>query len=540
MANRLVSVDDNLDFPKGVADRQAEVIADSATTTDSPLGLVLSTSYPSTVSIAGDSIDPTGTANSTAAIQAKLNEAANSHAYLPAGNYKVAGTLTVSGERTRFYGPGVLVWDAGIENAPALLVTGKGSIIDGLKLLNPRELGSKTGSSTAGIRIQAHDVSVVNCLVDSFQSGVWLAQNGEWANIVIANNRIKDVLGSGAGPNDATSDRGEDRGDGIFAAGASVSITGNVINAKSGRDARIGIHCEALTDQQQTHPIGENRSFTVTGNIITGPFRRSIATEDVSNATIAGNACADATWWGISISGSPLLGEAQTGRGITVTGNTMTWTKPAGQTPGMSWGPKICCIQVLNAVKGAIINGNTIIIAGTSKSAVLIDGSAAMGFPDDIIITGNVFKTTNAGSYELGVAATERGTGNIKISGNIFKGFTGACINVDGVADFSITDNTLDGIAATGVGHRGVQAAGPTKGGTISGNQINNVSTGVEHPNALGGTIIAGNVFRSVTKAIDLYGTSNCSITGNAFIGTTTAIANTNATNVATGNVTVA
>ncbi|WP_461187565.1 right-handed parallel beta-helix repeat-containing protein [Arthrobacter sp. Z4-13] len=485
-------------------------------------------SYPGVVALKGDGIDPTGIMDSTAAIQAKLNTAANKHAYLPPGTFKVAGTITLAGERTMLHGPGILSWSAGIENSPALLVTGRGTVVDGVTLINPFELGAQTGHASSGLQIQAHDVIVTNCLIDSFQTGIHVYQNGEWMDIVIANNRIKDVLGSGDGPINPVSDRGEDRGDGIMVTGAGVSITGNVVNAKAGRDARIGIHCESLTDQAPNHPDGENRSFTIAGNIITGPFRRSIATEDVSNAAITGNACADATWWGISVSG--------TCHGITVSGNSLVWTMPAGQTPGLAWRPETCCFQILNGVKGVTFADNTVTLKGTSKSVIRIEGGE-LGRPDNVTIAGNVFQC-DGGAYEVGVSASA-GTGDVNISGNIIEGFLVSGLSISGVSGVIVTNNYIDGVTAGASNHWGILSDGTTKGGVIATNRVNNVHKGVERANSEGGAVITSNEFRGCFTAIDLYATSNALVTNNAFISCPTAIANANGTNVTSPNATV-
>jgi parallel beta-helix repeat protein len=488
----------------------------------------LDATFVKTVSLEGAGIDPTGAADSTVAIQAKLDGAANAQVYLPAGTYKVSATVTVSAERTHLSGPGVLSWVAGIENSPALRITGSASSIDGIKLINPLEIGANAGTASSGLSIQANDVIVRGCLLDSFQSGIHVLQNGEWMNIIITNNRIKDVLGSGDGVLNATSDKGEDRGDGIMVMGAGVTIIGNVVNAKEGRDARIGIHCEALTDQAMTHPAGENRSFTISGNVVTGPFRRSIATEDVSNATISGNTCADATWWGISVSG--------TCTGVTVTGNTLAWTKRASDTPGRAWGPRICCFQVLNGVKGTIFSGNIVTLTGVAEAAFLIDGG--LGFPDNVTIADNVFQCSG-GSFGVGISATETGIGNVKVRGNIVEGFTEAGASIGGVSSFSLVDNYINGVTLGAGDHWGVLAGGSAKGGVISSNRIANVRKGIERGNTPGASIISGNEFASCTTGIDLYGSSSCIAVNNTFVACTTAVAEANDSNITSGNISI-
>lgn len=526
MAQRLVSVGDNFTLPSAV----------KATDDNLPPRLgaaALSSTFAEVVSLAGDGIDPTGATYSTAAIQKKLSTAANKDVYLPPGTYKVSGTITIPGERTRLSGPGVLSWGAGIENAPAIRITGQGVTLDGITMRNPLELGAITGTSSPAVQIHSHDVTIVNCLIDSFQGGILVFPDGEWVHTIIANNRIKDVLGSGEGVGNITSDRGEDRGDGIMTAGASASITGNVINAKAGRDARIGIHCEALTPIATNHPVGEDRTFTITGNVVTGPFRRSIATEDVSNATVSGNAVADATWWGISVSGAC--------HNVTVSGNSLLWTLPAGRVPGLAYGPDICCFYILNEVKGMVLSDNVVTVSGQVTDAVFITGSTARGFPKNISVTGNVIQTPSGGRLTNGVRAIETGTGDLVVAANTVEGFTRAGIEVTGASTFSVTNNSINGVKAGVAGQNwGILADGVIKGGVIANNRVANVAVGVERANGKGGTIITANQITGAGAAIDLYATTAPVVTSNAFIGCKAGISNAGSDVVSATNVTIA
>lgn len=499
----------------GTTDGQTKALVE---TPSSLTAQALSATFVSGLVTRGAGIDPTGVAPSSTALQALVDSAGvfGADVYLADGEYNLTTKLTVSGTRQRLYGPGVLKFTAGITNTPAVEVTGAGAALDGVKITNPNSLGTPTGAASFGVNIKANGVRVTGCTVDGFESGIAVDAGGEFVDWVIANNHVLNVKGAGEGPANTTSTHGENKGDGIVSWGGRGTITGNVVTAAPGADARVGIHVEALTPFATTHPAHEDALVAISGNSVSGKFRRGIVTEAVDRVAITGNSVADATWWAIA---------ASTCAGTTIVGNTIHWTRQASDNQGEAWTPTRAPIMVLGTATGTIVANNVITLDGVAEALIVVELSG--GTPTETSIGGNVV-TVVSGSATDGIAAGS--VAGLTVIGNRIAGFTQYGLYAAATSDLIATGNYLAGTTAD----RGIVFSGAASAGTIaSNNAIDDCEIGVEAVNT-SGCVISGNRIKNAPYGIELFGTTNTKALGNVFVSVTNQYANSGGAGVVT------
>jgi parallel beta-helix repeat protein len=453
-----------------------------------------------------------GSTDDRDALQSMLDSAPHgATVVIPAGHvFALSGGLVCNGP-VQLCGGGTLAFVAGldVDGMPAgLTLAGQGSSVRDVVLTNPRELtgppGLTTGGYNVGLLIEAHDVSVVNCTVDRFQGGIVVAADGEWQRLRILGNRIKDVLGRGLGPADVTSPDGEDGGDGICVWGSQATVTGNVVNAKAGRDARIGIHFEALPDRRPAAPPAAHadEQISVCGNVVYGQFRRGIVIEQATSGTVTGNCVADATWWSIALINT---------RNCTVSANTISWTRTAQDNQGESWSPRRAALTCYGAVQDCVLSGNTVSASAASAARCMVNlQSDDAGVPTDVLLADNVFGGDPAAAVEDAVLTGPR-TLRPRIVGNRFSVFTDRGLNLFGADRFEVSNNSLDGSGRSP--GRGIEADG-TRGGLIANNVISNVSQAITVSNSTA-VLVVGNLVTDCAGGVDGFNSSGSMVTNN-------------------------
>jgi hypothetical protein len=469
-----------------------------------------------TVLLAGDDIDPTGVGDSTTGIQARIDAAPDGAvvAIPPGAVLRCSGTVTLHGERKSLLGPGELRFVDGVAAVPALRITGDGCRVDAVTVTNPRELLTDHGDGRGvGIEIAANDVTVHDCIVDRFVYGIVVAFDGEWLDTRILGNRVTNVLGAGGGRG-SDSDLGEDRGDGITVWGARATVVGNVVSAKPGADARIGIHAEGLSSARTGDAVNPESMVTITGNVVTGPFRRSIAVEGVDAATVMGNTVAGATWWGLAVI---------YGTGCVVSGNTVRYSRSSDDDQGRSWGPARSAVMVF-AGTGHLLADNTITVSGAADAFVtvaLLTGRP----PTDVAISGNNCRTVGTGTCTDGVICTgEPGPVRPKVRGNTIAGVRGLGVYLGAADSPEATGNTVIGDGATRCGILGEYPA--NAGSLVTGNRVTGCGTGLGLHNASAG-VVHGNLIENCGIGLDLFGSQGMTVMGNVFRSVATPTANT-------------
>lgn len=423
--------------------------------------------------LAGPGIDPTGQTVSTDGVRAFIAsmpaEGVRS-IEIPAGSVILLdGTIEIP-ERTIVRGGGELRWSDGIAESAALSVVGENVEISGVTLTNPNELGSAQGDRNYGIEIKASNVRIIGNHLELFQNGIAVRYGGEFHDIVIANNRVKDIVGVGGGP-DSRENVGEDRGDGIVVWGAQATVTGNVVNAKPGTDARVGIHTESITLDNAVDAPHSASMVTISGNVVYGTFRRSIVSENVAHTTITGNTVADATWWGIAV----ILQSHDS----VVSGNTVIFTRTENDRQGQNYDPHRGPIMIYGGVERALVTDNSLVVAeGAAARGYVIVQGAGDQIPTDITVDGNT-GAVEGGAVEHGVVTvgTVRG---LRVTDNRLFGFGDTGISIDGTSDYLVDRNELRGSDAA----VGVHAT--SESGRITDNSIRGVETMVDaHSDAL-------------------------------------------------------
>ncbi|MDX2376629.1 right-handed parallel beta-helix repeat-containing protein [Microbacterium sp. LRZ72] len=423
--------------------------------------------------LAGPGIDPTGESVSTDGVRAfiaSLPEAGVRAVEVPAGSViRLDGTIELPAD-TVLRGGGELRWTEGIANSAAISVVGDNVEISGVTLTNPNELGTPEGGRNYGIEINASDVRVLGNHIESFQNGVAVRYGGEYHDIVISDNRIKDVVGAGGGP-DSEEGIGEDRGDGIVVWGAQATVTGNIVNAKPGTDARVGIHTESITLDNAEDAPHSAAMVTISGNVVYGQFRRSIVSENVAHTTITGNTVADATWWSIAV----IL---QSHDSI-VSGNTILYTRTSDDGQGQNYDPRRAPIMVYGGVERAQIIGNSLVVdAGADARAFVVVQGTGDQVPTDVTVDGNT-GATQGGEVEDGVLTVGR-TAGLRVTDNRLSGFGGVGAALSDTSDYLVERNELVGAGAT----LGVRVTDSTGWGRIAGNVITGVDTALEVPDS--------------------------------------------------------
>jgi len=508
----------------------------------------------------------------TTAVQAALNSGA-AVLNVPGGAvFKLTSPLIIN-RKVRVVGSGELRFTAGVTNAAAVTVNADGCEFDGVFITNPGLLQAQAGGRNVGIRFVANLGTVMHSTIQYFQNGVQAESNGEFHDFIIAGNKIVDCIGAGSG----AAGNGEDRGDGITIWGCAATIVGNLVTAKAGQDCRIGIHVEGLANYHaDSFPLQENLC-TISGNVVRGPFRRSIVSEQVNNATITGNTCQGATWWGIAVIRS---------HSCAVVANTVLYNRPRDDLSGASWKPIYSGIMLYGGCIQCVVSGNSVDVSrGHAVTAVCLQGLAndtvaqatrasttngtgnvLLAGADPMIqvgqlivgngvppltyvvsVAGTVLVASNAiaaGRPVLSFTAHDRGQGN-QVTGNSL--LCNASNNADGIEVLYQDCPAINSNNMRGVGKYGIYAYG-TSDPVINGNTVNgqngskngihleasdtaavvvgNVvagfnavgACGIEAVNHTGG-VISGNFVRSCSIDIKLSGSSNMSLVGNSSTG---------------------
>jgi parallel beta-helix repeat protein len=531
-----------------------------------------------------DALSGAPSVDHSAAIQAAFNSGA-AVVELPGGCvFKVTKPLKI--ERTlRVQGSGELRFTAGIARAAAITVTADGCEFDGVVLTNWNMLQSNSGDRNVGIMFRASLGSVTRATIRQFQNGIQVESTGEYHDFVIANNRILDCLGAGGGKA-SKSTAGEDRGDGITIWGCTATITGNIVTAKAGQDCRIGIHMEGLANYHaDSFPLQDNLC-TVVGNVVRGPFRRSIVTEDVNNSTITGNTCEGATWWGIAIVRS---------YACSVSGNAIIFDRAATDGTGSAWDPVHAGIAVYGGAAQCVISGNTIdLTRGFAAAAISLQGSdtdnavateqratangstrvtlaaanpmiqigqriTGPGVPDATFVVSaarTALVTSNpvgAGSPMLTFTWHERGQGTAvthnSVLCNAADGAAGILarhqdspsilgnnlrhMGAHGVLCFDVADPVINSNTVIGKGSakKGICLESNASGAVVVGNVIEGFDgdggCGIDVAQRTGG-VVSANLIRRCATAISLSGCKDISVTGNSSVGCRTSYANAN------------
>ncbi|MFD1720137.1 hypothetical protein [Amnibacterium endophyticum] len=449
----------------------------------------------------GDGIDPTGAADSRAAVQAVLDAAPVGATIVnPSGSVlRLGGGLTVRAAHTRLTGSGewrfVAGGDYGVDPEGQngfVDVRADHCWVDGIRATNP------DGVLNRGLCFLADFGRVTGSTLEGFGQGITISPAGEFHDFVVSGNHVLDVLGRGGGPSD-TSRAGEDYGDGIVCWGASATVTGNVVTAQRGRDARIGIHAEGLDDQRRTEWTHDHRMVVIAGNVIHGPFRRGIVSEEVHHIAITGNAVADATWWSIALIG------ADSG---TVVGNTLRYTRTAADTQGSAWGPvhaaiTLYGIDAARPVRDAVVADNTIDVP---RGATADAGVAVLGNVGDAVaargcrIAGNRIRAE--GELQHGVFARQPSE-DLEVASNRVEGATTTGVRLQSPSGAQVRQNTVVGAG----GGLGVDVEGGT-GLLCDANTVRAVGTAVHAAGCAAGTLIRDNVLRAGGIGVDAAGTT--------------------------------
>lgn len=462
-----------------------------------------------TVVLAGDGIDGSGVADSTADVQAMIDDAADGAVIaIPSGAVlRCTATVTLGGRGKTLSGPGELRFSDGDDLPVALRVTGPGSRVHQVTVAAPDE------SFSRGIEIAADDVTVDDCVVDRFRYGIVVAAEGEWVDTRILGNRVSNVIGSGGGRG-SDSREGEDTGDGITVWGARATVSGNVVSALEGTDARVGIHGEGLGDAKRSDRPHSDAMVTVSGNVVTGPFRRCIVFEELDNGTMVGNTVADATWWGLAVIG---------GDGCLVSGNTVRYTRTDEDDQGSAYTP-VRSAMLVYAGTGHILSGNTVSVLGSAEAFIAL--FALLGSPPtDVQVTGNNCRTTGGGTCRSGVVLVgEPGPVRPKIQGNTLVGVTRTLVDLGPALAPEVSGNTL--IGSSDGCERGIAGSDAANDGAlVVGNRVGGCDVGVQLSRQTG-AVVSTNVIQDCEVAVDLSDSSGVVLVGNVAPRSGTAVRN--------------
>lgn len=470
----------------------------------------------------GPGIDPTGASVSTTAVLAWFAAVPAGSTVIVRGGDVIAVDATIRiDRRVHLRGRGELRFVGGVEAAPALKLIVSGSSVTGVRVSYAGPPASSTGERNTGISIWASDVLIDGVTVDGFQNGIAVQPAGEFEGVVISACHVLNIVGSGGGRGSASS-AGEDRGDGITVWGARSAIVGNIVSAAPGTDARVGIHAENLPDYAVDPGSWADSMVTIEGNVVTGPFRRSIAVEGMAHTVVTGNTVSDATWWGLAVIDT---------RSVALVANTVRWTRTTDDDQGSAWGPKRCPVMIYRDAQGTVVSGNVIEIRGVAAAGIMAQaatpprGSTTVIGAVDALITDNVVRIAG-GTCPIGIALDR--TRQPVVSGNRVA-VTLASGSVGGVVsylaeDAVVSDNSITGAATSngfGVLHQGAGSI------VVMGNRIDRIRVAVAVSNCTGGATIIGNTGRECEYGLDTFGTTGHSVVqGNRWETSNTAHAN--------------
>lgn len=419
----------------------------------------------------GDWNGSTGTDN-TAAIQSALDT--NKSVYLPDGVYRVTGQLNV-GDNRRIFGPGTIKSD--LSTASCVVVSGKNDILfEGVKFIASHNAGISGDLLNAVFVSGSSNVKFIGC---SFSLGKYSA------GVAFKNSNNCSVSTN------------------YF---TSFDLTPSVLDQPTLPGVAIGIGCESIA-------VHGNSFF----NIGFGVSVTALATYEISNISIVGNAISDCSGYGVLLYSVDSVSSSTGVKRCTIANNVIkniygTYLNPA--TSSYSHGAGI---YLLNTEKCSVI-GNTISNYCVSTNAETLS-PAGVGVPSGnlhVVISGN--NISDSEYYGILVDG-EHNT----VSGNSVKntgtraGIYSRVSNYLGVANNSISWDS--GLAGTGQGIR-IGGTGDVKFASINGNRIFNS----QNPMAVSRTydsVISANVCNTpdYTTAAAINGATNerVQVVGNVF-----------------------
>lgn len=414
----------------------------------------------------------------------------------------------------RMTGGGLLNFTDGITQKAGLQCIVDGCEFIGLRLANPNQLQSDSGDRNYGIEVLANEVLVQNCELDRFQNGIAVRSSGEFHNIRILGNRVKDCIGAGGGADDTPAGVGEDRGDGIVVWGAQATIQGNVVNAMAGQDCRVGIHAEGLPGAAAVAAPHSDALIQVSGNVIYGPFRRGIVNENTRGFTASSNVVADATWWA--------LASVEGAENSSFTGNSVIWTRTAADNHGASWAPVRAPLCFYGTGRSCVMADNTVWAAAGSEmdAVIVVNGPSATRMHLHSAARGNHFVTEDGTATVTGAGLLCTGFAEgFTFADNILQGamLRGAYVPDADSVDITLRGNLLEADSPTfstdGIRHNGPRLR-------VEGNELRNFEEGIEAANATSGWV-RNNCVVAATNGINLFGSSGVVVTGNDFVNVT-------------------
>lgn len=489
MTDRIVTVDDNFDIPQEAYDalqaRQEAHIAtkvhDEVTTEGTATQVALSstinegvaagiapveeaiqalpaTYVPATV-VTGQGVDPTGAADSTAALQARIDAAPSGGAVeFPRGTYRITAPLVIA-KPVRLTGPGVVKQTTG--SAAAFSVESSDVEFRDLTIEGPGATLSQAGSAaitaTGDAATPYRNIHVQDVEIRGFrQYGIRLKHVTDYS---ITDNYIHDcwyalVMTLGC-------QRGRIVGNQIDTATAGMSdypqsygiaLTFDGTDATPVRSADIVVANNIVRNIVGWEGIDTHagQRITITGNEVTGckvgiavvdggttwaPLDVSVVGNVIDSLNDAGKAHSGITFTGVGVTGAP----AQNARG-TIVGNTIRRHGNEDGTMG--------AIYVV-FTEGVVISGNSISLAGTYGINLFHDNygyvctgntisevwsntqsfTAAIGLRSGYntgTITGNVYRATG-----------EKATATLRNDRGVYTSDETATITTMGVNDFT-------------------------------------------------------------------------------------------------------
>ena len=415
--------------------------------------------------------------------------------------------------------------------------------VTGLYLDNPTEQQSKAASWPSalryGIAVRGRKAKIHHNTVRRFQHGISVnfgsnqVSGEEYGESIIDGNIVWDCLGAGSGTAQAEGIQGESSGDGINSWGAAVIITNNIVHVKEGQDARIGIHCERLADRYDPDDPGAlypDTGCVISNNIIlahgmdarNGRFRRSIVTEGVQEVTISGNKIYGGGWWAIA---AAMAGDSNQGPfgNISITGNTILWTRPDVDKAGQGFTPQRAAIAIFSnssveerGIINTAIADNCIEIQGSCGAGIATIAFVTSGKQRNVTVSGNTIHSTGKlGDFILGFTGVEE----MVIKGNCFKGIAlrdGIRMQA-GITRGVISGNVIQLEKSSG---HGIFAGGfSNEHCVIEGNIITGAGQdGIGYFNVGNGLIINGNIIRETGgDGVDGFGSTPAILSNNIF-----------------------
>jgi Right handed beta helix region len=475
----------------------------------------------------GPGIDLTGTTVSTAGVQAFVTALpANSQMVNPSGSIILLDNSISFTKKIHLAGDGEYRY-VGADGPSIFSITADQSWLDGVYMTNPNaKLVSAVNAACSVFRATSN-------LIVGFRDGIKIAANGEFHSIIIMGNEILDIIGSGKGPGDSTY-QGEDNGDGIVCWGCTVTITGNRVTAKSGSDARIGIHVEALPGTEvDTTYVHKDSMATIGNNVVTGKFRRGIVSEGVAHALIVNNTVADSTMWLIA-----LIGLAHFS---TVADNTLKWTRTTADTQFSNGTPirtpiMLYCIQ--ESLRGVSVRGNTINAVSTSALTngitLAYDASVAALAATNLKLSDNqIIDSSGTMKDGIHIGGVTQG---LELRRNTVPAFTVNGLYAIQASRVAVSENVLVGASNTSP-QRGLFLEGGAADARVTDNYVENVWQGFGMQFRSGSIVHTGNTVKTATTGSDFFSSGSAVgvAGGNAYVSVTTKTSNTPAGVVTTG-----